>query len=240
VPFTTEDLRRSLKALDSLRYGATDLHTAIRRIVEATHNLFSVDGASLMLIDADLVLRSAAASDERVAGIEELEIRHGTGPCIEAYQSKDVVSSDDLTQEQRWDDFTPAAVDGGLRAVLVSPIPFGNDAVGVIAVFSAKPHAWTPEGELALIAFTDLAALLIATTLQSEHRGEVSAQLERALETRALVEQAKGILVQRDRVSARQAFERIRADARRSRRKVADVARDILHEAGALAPPPTF
>jgi len=233
VTITTQDLREALKALDSVRYAAGDLHAAITRIVAVTHDLFSVDGAAMMLIDTDLVLRNVASSDDRLADLEDLEVRHGTGPCLTAYHTKELVSSDDLAAEPRWDGFPRAAVDRGLGAVLVSPIPYGNDAVGVIAVFSARRHAWTPEGELAVIAFTDLAALLIATTMQSEQRGEVAQQLERALDARTLVEQAKGVLVARDGVSPRDAFERIRTEARRSRRKVADVARDVLQEAGA-------
>lgn len=233
MPISTQDLRQALKALDSVRYAAGDLPTAIRRIVDVTHNLFSVDGATLMLIDADLVLRNVAASDDRLAHLEELEVRHGTGPCLAAYQSKELVSSEDLSEEPRWDGFPEAAVDRGLGAVLVSPIPYGNDAIGVIAVFSARRHAWSPEGELAVIAFTDLAALLIATTMQNEERGEVAQQLQRALDARTVVEQAKGVLVARDGISSRDAFERIRADARRSRRKVVDVARDVLRDAGA-------
>jgi hypothetical protein len=171
VAFSAQDLRQALKALDSLRYGAGDLRSATRRIVEVTHDLFAVDGATLMLIDGDLVLRNVEASDDRLADLEDLEVRHGTGPCITAYQTKEVVSSDDLAADTRWE--------------------------------------------------------------QSEERGEVTSQLERALRTRTLVEQAKGVLVQRDGISSREAFERIRADARQSRRKVADVADDVLREAGA-------
>jgi hypothetical protein len=54
--------------------------------------------------------------------------------------------------------------------VLASPIPYNQHAIGVVVVFSAKVHPWSPEGELALVAFTDLAALAIANTLQSEER----------------------------------------------------------------------
>ena len=105
------------------------------------------------------------------------------------------------------------AVDAGLRAVLVSPIPYASDAVGVVAVFSAKPFAWTPEGELALMAFTDLAAFAIATTVQSERRGELAGHLQIALENRAVIEQAKGVLVAQDGLNPRQAFEKLRARA---------------------------
>ncbi len=233
MPFTLSDLRAALSGLNSLRYGATDLGDALRRIVSTTHGLFSVDGAALMLMDAELTLRNAAVSDPRLDLLESLQVEHGVGPCITAFQDKELVSCDDLADERRWREFSAKAVAAGLRAVLVSPIPFASDAVGVVAVFSAKPHAWTPEGELALMSFTDLAALAIASTMQSEERGESADQLQRALDTRVVVEQAKGVLMAREGVDPREAFERLRARARGSRRKLADVAAEVVRDAAA-------
>jgi hypothetical protein len=219
-----------------VRFAAEDIHAAIQRIVQTTHDLFSVDGAALMLVDDELALRNAAASDDRLQQLEELQLRHGSGPCIDAFEQKVLVGSDDLQVEARWGRFSSDAAESGLRALLASPIPYGSDAVGVVAVFSADAHAWSPEGELALMAFTDLAALAIATGLQSAERGDKLTQLQRALDARVTIEQAKGVLIATERLTPRRAFEQIRAEARRSRRKVAEVAGEIVkgaQEAGA-------
>jgi AmiR/NasT family two-component response regulator len=101
-------------------------------------------------------------------------------------------------------------------------------AIGVVTVFSCDVHPWSPEGELALVAFTDLAALTIANTMQGEERGELADQLQRALDARVLIEQAKGAMVARDGVSPGEAFERMRRQARAERRRVVEVAREIL------------
>ena len=138
--------------------------------------------------------------------------------------------SEDLAEDKRFGDFASAAVEAGLQAVLASPIPYATDAVGVVAVFSEKPHAWTPEGELALTSFTNLAALTIATTMQSEERGQLADQLKHALDARVVIEQAKGVLVAREGVDPRRAFEELRAQARGSRRKLADVAAEIVRD----------
>lgn len=231
MPFTVSEAREALKKLDSLRYGAGSIDDALNRIVATTHDLFSVDGAGLMLIDSELVLRNAAVSDPRLDHLEMLQEKHGHGPCVTAFQDKELVSSEDLAAEHRWEEFVTEAVEMGLRAVLVSPIPYGNDAVGVIAVFSAKPHPWSPEGELALTSFTDLAALAIATTMQNEERAEVSRQLQNALDVRVVVEQAKGVLCATSGLTPRQAFERLRTEARSSRRPIVDVAADVVKQA---------
>ncbi len=232
MTFSAKDLREALKGLDHLRYGSNNLEEAVELIVSTTHELFSVDGSALMLMDRDLSLRNAAASDPRMDLLESLQVEHGVGPCILAFQEKTLVTSEDLEEDDRFGEFSPAAVEAGLRAVLASPIPYANDAVGVVAVFSGKPHAWTPEGELALTSFTNLAALTIATAMQSEERGQLADQLKHALDARVVIEQAKGVLVARDGVDPRRAFEELRAQARRSRRKLADLAAEVVRDSG--------
>jgi len=80
--------------------------------------------------------------------------------------------------EARWPSFSKHAVARGIRAVLASPIPYNQDAVGVVAVTSEDSHPWSAEAELALLAFTDLAALLIASMLLGEQQTELAAQLQ--------------------------------------------------------------
>jgi GAF domain-containing protein len=228
MPFTLDELRQALRGLDSVRYGPSDLPSALEKIVSATHDLFSVDGAALMLIDDQLVLRNVAVSDERLSPLEDLQVRHGTGPCVEAYERKTLIFSDDLGEEGRWDDFPAEATSIGMRAMLASPIPFASDAIGVVAVFATEPHPWTPEGKLAITAFTDLAALAIAMSLRSDQRGEQADQLEHALRARTVIEQAKGYLAGTEGCTPREAFEQLRQRARRERRKVSDVAAGVL------------
>jgi GAF domain-containing protein len=228
MPMSAEEVHRALRELDDLRYAAGNLDEALRRVVDATHQLFAVDGAGLMLIDPDQLLRNVAVSDKRVDDLEELQIEHGEGPCVNAFEDKTLVDAQDLAAEDRWPLFCPAAVDRGLRAVLACPIPYNQHAIGVVVVFSANVQPWSPEGELALIAFTDLAALTIANTMQSEQRGELAEQLQRALDARVVIEQAKGALVALEGLSDREAFERMRRQARSERRRVADVAAEVI------------
>jgi GAF domain-containing protein len=232
MPMSVHEVREALHELGDLRYAAGDLDEALRRIVSATHELFAVDGAGLMLIDPEQLLRNVADSDERVDHLEELQIEHGEGPCIDAYEEKELVHAADLAAEARWPRFSPAALDRGLRAVLASPIPYNQTAIGVVVVFSSKVHPWSPEGELALVAFTDLAALTIANTMQSEQRGELATQLQRALDARVLIEQAKGALAARDGVTAKDAFEQMRRRARAERRRVAEIAAEVMSTVG--------
>ncbi len=175
-----QDVRAALGELGRFRFGEMQVEDALHEIVRTTHAVFNVDGAGLMLTDSEQQLRSVAASDDRLAHLEELQIEHSEGPCIAAYEDKQLVGVDDLTADTRWPKFSDAAVSRRVRAVLASPLPYNQDAVGVVAVVSEQSRPWTPEGELALLAFTDLAALLVASTMQGQQHSELAGQLQGA------------------------------------------------------------
>jgi GAF domain-containing protein len=231
MEISLEDVRHALVELGRLRFGEMSVEDAIQEIVQTTHSMFDVDGAGLMLCDAAQHLRSAAASDDRFAHLEDLQVRHQEGPCIAAFDAKELVSATDLEHDDRWPLFSEAAVGRGVRAVLASPLPYNQEAVGVVAVLSERSRPWTPANELALLAFTDLAALLIASIIQGEEQSELAGQLQGALHSRQVIEQAKGILMGTRGISARAAYERLRSRARAERRKLAVVCADVVQEA---------
>jgi GAF domain-containing protein len=228
---SASDVRHALTELGRLRFGEMRVEDAMHEIVQATHAIFDVDGAGLMLADAEHHLRNVAVSDDRLGHLEDLQVRHQEGPCIAAFEDKELVGAEDLTQDKRWPSFSEAAVSRGVRAVLASPLPYNQDAVGVVAVLSEKRHPWSAEGELALLAFTDLAALLIASMMQGEEQSELAAQLQIALNSRAIIEQAKGVLIGQQGLSARSAYEQLRAQARAERRKLLAISAEVVRNA---------
>jgi ANTAR domain len=217
VDVSLHDVHQALVELGRLRFGEMGVEDAIREIVQTTHAMFDVDGAGLMLADADQHLRNVAASDGRFAHLEDLQIRHQEGPCIEAFDMKELVGAGDLAHDNRWPRFSQAAV-------------------GVVAVLSEQRRPWSAAGELALLAFTDLAALLIASMMQGEQQSEMAAQLQGALNSRQVIEQAKGVLMGRHGISARAAYEQLRAQARAERRKLGAVCAQVVADAGRQPP----
>jgi GAF domain-containing protein len=231
VNVSLHDVRQALNELGRLRFGEMRVEEAMHQIVEVTHAIFSVDGAGLMLADAEHHLRNAAVSDARMEHLEELHIRLHEGPCITAFDDKVLVGAEDLTSDTRWPSFRQDAVARGVRAVLASPIPYNQDAVGVVAVVSEERHPWAPEAELALLAFTDLAALLIASMMMGEQQTALAMQLQGALNSRAIIEQAKGVLIGQQGISAHAAYEKLRAQARAERRRMAVVSAELVRGA---------
>jgi GAF domain-containing protein len=231
VDVSLHDVHQALLELGKLRFGEMGVEDGIREVVHTTHAMFDVDGAGLMLADGDRHLRSVAASDERFRHLEDLQVEHQEGPCVDAFENKELVGAEDLTDDQRWPLFSGAAVERQVRAVLASPLPYNQDAVGVVAVLSEDRRPWSPEGELALLAFTDLAALLIAAMMQGEEQSGLARQLQGALDSRQVIEQAKGVRMERHSLAPRAAYDRLRARARAERRKLGVICAEVVDSA---------
>jgi GAF domain-containing protein len=223
-------LRRALDQLADLRTAPVGVEAALEQVVASADALFGVDGTALMLVDRDQVLRNLAASDRRAALLEDLQAELGEGPGIDAFDDKRPVWSDDLGREDRWPRFSEAAR-RRLLAVLASPVPYSDQAVGVLAVFAADPHPWTEAEREAIVAYTELVAVVILNAMEARERGRLAAQLQGALESRVVIEQAKGVLVGRHGLTTRQAFERLRRQARDQRRPLSEVARSVVSAA---------
>jgi GAF domain-containing protein len=228
---SADGLRQALDQLADLRTSPVSVEEALDRVVASAEALFGVDGTALMLVDRDQVLRNLAVSDPRAALVEELQAEHGEGPCIDAFDDKQPAAADDLGREDRWPAFSPEAARRGLLAVLASPIPYSEQAVGVVAVFAAEPHPWSEGEREAIVAFTELVALLILNAMEATERGRLAAELQGALDSRVVIEQAKGVLVGRHGLTTRQAFERLRRQARDQRRPLSQVARAVVSAA---------
>jgi len=224
-------LRQALDQLADLRSSPVTVEEALERVMASADALFGVDGTALMLVDRDQALRNLAVSDPRAGLLEELQEEHGEGPCVDAFEDKQPVAADDLASDDRWPAFAPAAVGGGLVAVLASPIPYSDHAVGVVVVFAGDPHPWTEAEQEAIVAFTELVALLILNAMEASERGKLAGELQLALSSRVVIEQAKGVLVGRHGLTTRQAFERLRRQARDQRRPLSEVARAVVSAA---------
>jgi GAF domain-containing protein len=228
---STAGLRQALDQLADLRTSPVTVEEALEQVVASADALFGVDGTALMLVDRDQVLRNLAASDRRAALLEELQAEHGEGPCVDAFDDKRPVSTGDLRHEDRWPAFSADAARRRLLAVLASPIPYSDQAVGVVAVFAVEPHPWTEAEQEAIVAFTELVALLVLNAMEARERGRLAGELQVALDSRVVIEQAKGVLVGRHGLTTRQAFERLRRQARDQRRPLTEVARAVVSAA---------
>jgi GAF domain-containing protein len=211
--------------------AAGDLLAGLQQVTEATRAVVRVDGAGLTLVHEDGRPRWVAVSDAAVELLEQVQHDFGEGPCVAAYAQDRVVAVEDLAAAPAWDRL--AAVVAGLqvRGVLSVPVRLAGQPVGTLDVCAARPRAWPVEEVEAVGAFAALTAELIRTGVELAVRDLEAVQLRQALANRVWVEQAKGVLAATQGVTPETAFGQLRARARSSRRRLADLAREVVQEA---------
>ena len=220
-------LAKSVARLEGVDPVDTGLDAALELAVSETDDVFSVDGAGLMLLSEDGSLRYVTASDEPGRMLESLQEQFGEGPCVDAFLDDAPVLAGDMGADPRWPSVGPLAAGHGVHAVLGVPVDLREGPVGTLNVYAAQPHTWDKVDIAAIQAYTRVIASLLRAAVRAHVSGKAAGQLQRALDHRSLVEQAKGVIMERRGLDQQAAFELLRAQARSTRRRLHDVAAEV-------------
>jgi hypothetical protein len=206
-----------------------DLHTLL---TDLSANLLDVSSAGLLLADADGVLRLAAASTEHTRNLELFLLQCDQGPCLDCFRDGVTISVADLsTEEARWPAFVPTALEAGFRSVYALPMHLGGTRLGTLGLFSYTARVLN-DADLELgQAMADVASMALVATRNALEHVRLNEQLQTALESRVVVEQAKGLLAQLGSVTMDGAFDALRRYARDHNERLSEVARRVVsHE----------
>ncbi|RZT87262.1 GAF domain-containing protein [Pseudonocardia sediminis] len=208
-------------------YDTIDL---LDRLVAFCVGLLGADDAAIVLGDARRDLRAVASSSEAARSMELLQLQNDQGPCLDCFQTGARVSIADLSEQaQRWPEFVAAVErDGRFRSVHALPLRLRGNAIGALNLFHREPGPLAEDDLDLAQAMADVATIGILQE-RAIRRGEVlSEQLQAALNSRVVIEQAKGVLAQSSGLALEVAFERLRGYARRGNLKLSDVARRVV------------
>ena len=212
----------TLTALDPER----DLAATLEQAVVAAKQLFAVDAAGIMLADADGKLRWASASDPLAQTLEDNQETFAAGPCLEAFTTGRPAVIHDATLEPRWGEITLAFVELQIRSGLSVPVHLGGGPIGTLDVYATASGGWDATEVSALQTYAGLVATLLGTAAKADQSGRLADQLQVALDTRRVIDQARGALVELERLDDQQAFIDLRRAVRSSRRELPDQAGD--------------
>lgn len=207
-------------------------------LVGSCTDLLDVAQAGLLLTDADGILRVVAASSEATSVVELLELEGEGGPGRQAFHTGRLVRSGELAGSEaryRWPGFGQAALSAGFRAVNAVSMRLRDQVIGALDLFMTETADLTDEDLAVAQALADLATIAILHDRSNIDDRTLIANLRRALETRVVIEQAKGIVAQAVDVDMDEAFSRIRHHARNNNERLREVAAAIV--AGDLTPP---
>jgi GAF domain-containing protein len=219
-------LRSSLQRLRDAAFAA-DVVSVMKRSVNAVHDVFGYNGAGIMFITESGYLSYVAASDEAGRQLEEAQASVGQGPCYDSYvYSREIVTSD-VHADSRWPDLS-ARLSAQVRAVVGVPVLLGGSPVGTLNVYRDRLTEWDTSDVNALRAYSDLIAEVVSAALAAHDHSILADQLQYALDYRVVIERAVGYLMGAHGLDAVTAFDLLRKRARDSRRRVADVATELL------------
>ncbi len=207
-----------------------DLVDFLYRFTERATELASASASGLLLADLNGQLGFMAASDERTHLLELFQVQIDEGPCRDAFQSGEPVRVPDLESvtSPRWSRFVPRAVSAGFRSVHAFPLQLRGDVIGVLGVFSEAPLDVSPPLTRILQALADVATIAILQE-RAVRRGEMlTEQLQGALNSRIVIEQAKGALAQIHGVSVDEAFALLRGYVAEHGLRLIDTAAAVL------------
>jgi GAF domain-containing protein len=220
-------LGASLRRLENQREPAV-LEQSLKQLVTACVELFGMGGSGVMLADEHGELRYAVATDPASQELEDAQLATGQGPCVDTYVNDELIASADMYTDARWPRFTERLARHRVRGVLGVPVKLSGITVGSLDVFRDGRHDWDESERQALSRYADIGGALLTAAVAAEHSSELAAQLTYAIQHRAPIERGVGYLMARDRIGQGDAFNRLRTAARSSRRKIGDVAQDLL------------
>ncbi|ADD44521.1 GAF and ANTAR domain-containing protein [Stackebrandtia nassauensis] len=200
-------------------------HVLANRCVE----LLDAAAVGLMLIDQHSQLRVIASSDEQSRVLELFELEADHGPCLECFRTGHQVADPDLRDaDTRWPRFAAKAVEAGYLAVQAIPMRLRGETIGVLNLFRQQPGALDETLLRTGQALADVATIGLLHERAVRHHQILAEQLQGALNSRVVIEQAKGLLSERFNVDMPTAFVVMRKFARRTNRKLSDVAQDVV------------
>ena len=205
-----------------------DIVSALTEVVEACVDLFGVTGCGLMIADEQNITRYVTATDGPGRLLEKFESESGEGPCTEAFVENRMVWTQDLSTDDRWPNLRAAVAPEGVRAVLGVPIRMGAVTIGTLDVYRDHRHDWDETEKAAIGRFAAVIESVLGAALAAHTAGQLADQLQYALDHRVVVERGVGFLMARENVDAVTAFNRLRRTARSGRRKVGEVAEELL------------
>ena len=201
----------------------------LQMLVDRLVELLGADAAGLMLADQRGDLQLMASSVERARDLEVFELQMREGPCLDCFATGQPVLNVDLAEAHaRWPVFTPAAVAAGFRASHALPLRLRRQVLGAMNLFTAEARRLDDEHIAIGQAMADVATIGLLHERNLREQTVLSEQLQAALHSRVLIEQAKGVLAARTGATVAEAFVMMRAHARRHGRPLTAVAEAVI------------
>lgn len=209
--------------------GPYEIGDVLYQLTDQAVEVLGVDGAGVSVAqDGDDRLTFVAATDASVATVEATQERGGEGPCHDAYRHGKQVTVTDLTMETRWPVYVQVATDEGCLSVAGLPMPLGGRRIGALNLYRRTRHDWHDDELQVGQVLANMATGYILNHTELSDTRTVVDQLQRALDSRVIIEQAKGVVAASRRMNPDEAFDLLRNHARCTQTQLHDLCRHVV------------
>jgi GAF domain-containing protein len=222
-----DELRNRIGELAQVSLSDETIDAFLHRVADLTVALVPACDASSLSVTNDGRVFTRVSSHEVAQRADEVQYRTGHGPCLEAIERGQPVVSRPLKQEERWEKFTPLAADEGVIGVCSMPLHVKDRTVGAFNLYSLT-EAFGPEDQRLAEDFAAQAAVVVSNAGGYYRARELAQHLDEALKSRDIIGQAKGIIMERERLTADQAFDMLRKVSQDKHVKLRDVAELVV------------
>jgi GAF domain-containing protein len=212
------------------------LDSVVRPALVAATRLFLVAGVALVLVDETGQLRGVVAAGDLAKALEDAAPQLWSGPSLEVLAGGQAVRTSDLAGDGRWPALAALQALAGVNSLLCVPVEGAAGPTGTLTAIRRPARPWQAQETESLLIYAGVVATLLSAATEAERTALVIDQLEHALYHRVVIEQAKGILMAREQLDPAGAFDRLRKAARARRRRVSEVATELVE--GHPLPPP--
>jgi GAF domain-containing protein len=228
--FDQEMLTRVLSEFAHTLANRYEVSEVLYRLAEHVVEILGVEGTGVSVVDEDGQLRPVTGINELTTRLEAAEEQLQEGPCVDAFRDGEIVVVDDLDDfAQRWPRWNSEARARGVQAVLGVPLRVREESLGAINIYSEERRSWSQHEIRIARVLSDMAASYVANASDLQQSRRTSEQLREALESRAVIEQAKGILASEGGYGVDHAFQVLRAHSRRHGASLRSVSHAVVN-----------
>jgi GAF domain-containing protein len=220
---------RALEELGRLVFHEQSIESFLQRVVELTSVAMPGHGeASMTILTADGPA-TAAFTGRLALDCDESQYGRGYGPCLHAAVSGELTEIVDARSERRWADYSQEAAARGALSSLSVPLPVGQRGKAALNIYNGAPNAFGDGDRAAALRFASYAGAAVSNAFAYQDVHQLAGHLQAALESRATIDQAKGILMERHRLAADQAFQVLVRASMQTNTKLRDVADELVN-----------
>ena len=225
------DPNEAFAELGRIRLADVEIDTLLDKIAQlAKRTIPGASEVSVTLVQGDDA-HSAAFTGALALRLDEMQYERGYGPCLDASAGNASVSVTDTANEERWPDWAGAAQEAGAHSSLSIGLPVHEKVTGALNIYATKAHAFDDDAAALARTFAGFAAVGLANAHLYQTQATLAGDMQKAMESRAVIEQAKGIIMGERRCTAAEAFAVLSKLSQHSNRKLRDVAAALVAKA---------